>query len=56
MADLLGMAVQMVRAAAREGTLPAYRLPGGRKFFFFESEIYDWLKAHPAAGSDDSVE
>ena len=30
------MNVQMVRLAAREGRLPAYRLPGGRKFYFFQ--------------------
>lgn len=48
-AELLGMSVQMVRKAAREGTLPAYRLPGGRKFYFFEEEL------RPADGSDDSA-
>jgi excisionase family DNA binding protein len=29
-AEMLSMNVQMVRLAAREGRLPAYRLPGGR--------------------------
>ena len=29
-AEMLGMNIQMVRLAAREGRLPAYRLPGGR--------------------------
>ncbi len=46
-ADLLGMNVQMVRKYAREGRIPAYRLPGGRTFKFFRDEILDFLKAHP---------
>ena len=46
-AELLGMNVQMVRKMAREGRLPAYRLPGGRAFKFFRDEILDFVKAHP---------
>lgn len=46
-ADLLGMNVQMVRKYAREGRIPAYRLPGGRTFKFFRDEIVDFLRAHP---------
>lgn len=45
--ELLGMNVQMVRKYAREGRIPAYRLPGGRSFKFFRDEIFDFLKAHP---------
>ena len=52
-AEMLSMNVQMIRLAAREGRLPAYRLPGGRAFKFFRDEIFDWLHEHPAAGSDD---
>ena len=55
-AEMLGMNVQMVRLAAREGRLPAYRLPGGRAYKFFREEIFDWLKAHPATGSDEEEE
>jgi excisionase family DNA binding protein len=47
-ADLLGMNVQMVRRYAREGRLPAYKLPGGRAFRFFRDEIYEFLRSHPA--------
>jgi excisionase family DNA binding protein len=47
-AELLGMNVQMVRLYAREGRIPAYRLPGGRAFKFFREEIFEFLKAHPA--------
>ncbi len=46
-AELLGMNVQVVRKMAREGQLPAYRLPGGRTFKFFRDEIIDFVKAHP---------
>ena len=51
-ADLLGMNVQMVRKYAREGRLPAYKLPGGRTFKFFRDEIFDAVRAHPV-GADD---
>ena len=46
-ADLLDMNVQMVRKYAREGRLPAYRLPGGRTFKFFRSEILAHVRNYP---------
>ena len=49
-ADLLGMNVQMVRKYARQGRLPAYKLPGGRKFRFIRDEIFEFLRKHPAVG------
>lgn len=52
-AELLGMNVQMVRRYAREGRLPAYKLPGGRTFKFFRDEIYEFLRAHPVMESED---
>lgn len=51
-AELLEMNVQMVRRYAREGRLPAYKIPGGRTFRFFTSEIIEFLKAHPAVATD----
>jgi excisionase family DNA binding protein len=54
-AELLSMNVQMVRLYAREGRLPAYKLPGGRTFKFFRDEIYQWLKSHPAAEPEDEI-
>jgi excisionase family DNA binding protein len=54
-AEMLGMNVQMVRRYAREGRLPAYKLPGGRTFRFFRDEIFDHLRRHPAvAGSEEA--
>lgn len=46
-AELLGMNVQMVRRYAREGRLPAYKLPGGRTFKFFRDEIFEFVRSHP---------
>jgi excisionase family DNA binding protein len=54
-AELLGMNVQMVRRYAREGRLPAYKLPGGRTFKFFRNEIYEFLKSHPAVSAEDEI-
>ncbi len=48
-AELLSMNVQMVRRYAREGRIPAYKLPGGRTFKFIRDEIVEFLRAHPAA-------
>lgn len=44
--ELLGMNVQMVRRYAREGRIPAYRLPGGRTFRFFRDEVVEFLREH----------
>lgn len=44
--ELLGMNVQMVRKYAREGRIPAYRLPGGRNYKFFRRELLDYVREH----------
>ncbi|MGH3649266.1 MAG: helix-turn-helix transcriptional regulator [Acidimicrobiia bacterium] len=54
-AELLGMNVQMVRRYAREGRLPAYKLPGGRTFKFFRDEIYEFVRSHPAVSAEDEI-
>jgi excisionase family DNA binding protein len=46
-AEMLGMNVQVVRRMAREGSIPAYRLPGGRSFRFFRDEVLEWLRSFP---------
>ena len=46
-AEMLDMNVQMVRRYAREGRLPAYRLPGGRTFKFLRSELSQEIRRHP---------
>lgn len=55
-AELLGMNIQMVRKYAREGRIPAYRLPGGRTFRFFHDEIIEFVKQHPASELQDDLE
>jgi excisionase family DNA binding protein len=54
-AELLGMNVQMVRRYAREGRLPAYKLPGGRTFKFFRDEIYEFVKSHPVTSEEGGI-
>ncbi len=55
-AEMLGMNVQVVRRMAREGQIPAYRLPGGRSFRFFRDEVLDWLKGFPVTADADADE
>ena len=52
-AELLQMNIQVVRRMAREGTIPAYRIPDGRAFRFFRDEVLAWLKAHPVEVGDE---
>lgn len=52
-ADLLSMNVQMVRRYAREGRIPAYKLPGGRTFKFFRDEVFDFVRSHPVVADHD---
>lgn len=54
-AEMLGMNVQVVRRMAREGSIPAYRLPGGRSFRFFRDEVLEWLKSYPVQADDEAV-
>lgn len=54
--DLLGMNVQMVRRYAREGRLPAYKLPGGRTFKFFRDEIFDFIRSHPVIPGEEQID
>lgn len=55
-ADMLSMNVQVVRRMAREGTIPAYRLPGGRSFRFFRDEVLGWLKGFPVEVDSEAME
>ena len=54
-AEMLGMNVQVVRRMAREGSIPAYRLPGGRSFRFFRDEVLEWLKSYPVQAGDEAM-
>ena len=46
-AELLSMNVDVVRRMARDGDLPAYRLPGARAFRFFRDELIDYVRSFP---------
>ena len=46
-AELLSMNVDVVRRMARDGELPAYRLPGARAFRFFRDELMDYVRSFP---------
>lgn len=46
LAELLHTNEQMIRNWARDGTIPAHRRPGGRKFTFLRHEIFNWLLAN----------
>ena len=50
--EMLGMNIQVVRRMAREGEIPAYRLPGGRTFRFFRDEVLEWLRGYPVVPED----
>ena len=55
LAELLNTNEQIVRAYARDGTVPAHRKPGGRKFTFLRHEIFQWLlenRYEPGTGED----
>ncbi len=52
--ELLGMHIDTVRRLARQGVLPAHRMPGGRWFKFLTDELIAWLKAQPATSKDDA--
>jgi excisionase family DNA binding protein len=52
-ARLLRLNVDYVRKLSREGVLPAHKLPGGRTFRYFRTEVLEWLRRQPAASSLD---
>lgn len=51
-AEILAIDVQVVRRFVREGRLPAYRLPGARRYYFFKDEIFAWLRSHAVVPGD----
>jgi excisionase family DNA binding protein len=58
-AELLSMNVDVVRRMARDGELPAYRLPGARAFRFFRDELIEYVRSfpvHPTVDEDEPVD
>ncbi|MDP8930774.1 MAG: helix-turn-helix domain-containing protein [Actinomycetota bacterium] len=48
-AELLQMNTDYVRKLARDGRIPAHRLPHGRAVRFLREEVAAWLRALPRA-------
>ena len=44
--ELLQVTPQTVQRLAREGRLPAHRLPGSRKYLFFLDDVLDLVRQH----------
>lgn len=55
-AELLRLNVKTVLAMARDGRLPAHRLPGARKVQYLATEVLATLAQAPAGDSSDGVE
>lgn len=55
-AEMLSMNVDVVRRMARDGELPAYRLPGARAFRFFRDELMEYVRSFPVHEKVDSDE
>ena len=45
-ATLLDLNPQTVQQMAKDGRLPAHRLPGARKYLFFQQDVIDFLRGH----------
>jgi excisionase family DNA binding protein len=55
-AELLRLNVKTVLAMARDGRLPAHRLPGARKVQYLATEVLATLAKAPAGGTSDDAE
>ena len=45
-AELLDLNPQTVQQMAKDGRLPAHRLPGGRKYLFFTEDVLGFVREH----------
>lgn len=46
-AAILGIHIDTARAHARNGVLPAHRLPTGTQFYVLKDELLDWIRRQP---------
>jgi excisionase family DNA binding protein len=46
-AELLDLTPQTVQQMAKDGRLPAHRLPGARKYLFFTEDVLSFVRQHP---------
>ena len=54
-AELLGVSAKTVVNMAKNGRLPARRIPGTRRYLFFEREIFEVLEASKV-GPEEALE
>lgn len=52
-AEFLGVSPKTVVNMAKNGRLPARRIPGTRRYLFFEREIFEVLEASKVGPGDD---
>ena len=58
-AELLDLTPQTVQQMAKDGRLPAHRLPGARKYLFFLDDVLSFVRQHavrPGADENDDNE
>ena len=58
-ATLLDLNPQTVQQMAKDGRLPAHRLPGARKYLFFLDDVLSFVRQHavrPGADENDDNE
>jgi excisionase family DNA binding protein len=51
-AKLLDLNPQTVQQMAKDGRLPAHRLPGARKYLFFLDDVLGFVRSHKVHPSD----
>ena len=51
-AKLLDLNPQTVQQMAKDGRLPAHRLPGARKYLFFLDDVLDFVRQHKVHPGD----
>jgi excisionase family DNA binding protein len=51
-AKLLDLNPQTVQQMAKDGRLPAHRLPGARKYLFFLEDVLAFVRTHKVHPSD----
>src|SRR5438034_10938407 len=51
-AELLDLTPQTVQQMAKDGRLPAHRLPGARKYLFFLEDVLGFVRQHKVHPDD----
>jgi excisionase family DNA binding protein len=54
-AEMLGSNIKQIQQMARDGRIPARRLPGARKYRFLRDDIVEWLHSDATAIESDQT-